>query len=53
MHDSLGPGARRAGCEETVALISRLVETVRALGCEPLPMRPSSGPAQTFREASA
>ena len=53
MHDGLGPGARRAGCEETVALIPRLVKTVRALGCEPLPMRPPTGPAHRPRKASA
>ena len=53
MHDGLGPGARRAGCEETVALIPRLVKTVRALGCEPLPMRPPTGLAQRPRKASA
>jgi peptidoglycan/xylan/chitin deacetylase (PgdA/CDA1 family) len=26
MHDGLGPGARREGCEETVALTGRLLE---------------------------
>ena len=52
MHDGLGPGARRAGCEETVALIPELVETVRARGCEPLPLT-APGPAKAPREASA
>jgi peptidoglycan-N-acetylglucosamine deacetylase len=35
MHDGLGPGARRSGCEETVALIGKLVKHARSLGCEP------------------
>jgi peptidoglycan-N-acetylglucosamine deacetylase len=35
MHDGLGPGARRSGCEETVALIGKVVEQARSLGCEP------------------
>jgi peptidoglycan/xylan/chitin deacetylase (PgdA/CDA1 family) len=38
MHDGLGPGARREGCEETVALVGPLVRRVRDLGCEPEPM---------------
>lgn len=38
MHDGIGPGARRAGCEETVALVGPLVEHARSLGCEPLPI---------------
>ena len=29
MHDGLGPGARRSGCQETVALVVRLLETMR------------------------
>ncbi|MBA3426804.1 MAG: polysaccharide deacetylase family protein [Rubrobacteraceae bacterium] len=36
MHDGLGPGARRSGCEETVALIGTLVASIRSLGCEPV-----------------
>lgn len=40
LHDGLGPGARRAGCEETVALIEPLVERIRALGCEPAQIKP-------------
>ncbi len=35
MHDALGPGALRSGCEETVALIGGLVERVREVGCQP------------------
>lgn len=38
MHDGLGPGARRSGCEETVALIDTLVYHIRLLGCEPATM---------------
>ena len=38
MHDGLGPGARRSGCGETVALIGPLVERIRSLGCEPAPV---------------
>ena len=34
-HDGLGPGARRSGCAETVALIAPLVAAGRALGLEP------------------
>jgi peptidoglycan/xylan/chitin deacetylase (PgdA/CDA1 family) len=41
MHDGLGPGARRTGCEETVALIAKIVEHVRSLGCEPYPINAS------------
>ena len=38
MHDGLGPGARRDGCEETVSLIQPLVGRIRELGCEPAPV---------------
>ena len=44
MHDGLGPGARRSGCEETVALIGELVKHARSLGCEPCPI--SASPAR-------
>lgn len=50
MHDGLGPGARRTGCEETVALIEPLVDRIRALGCELAPMKPA---LLTEHEASA
>ncbi len=40
MHDGIGPGARRSGCGETVALVSGLVEHIRFLGCEPGPLTP-------------
>lgn len=42
MHDGLGPGARRKNCAETVALIEPLVQRIRALGCEPVSMKPAS-----------
>jgi peptidoglycan/xylan/chitin deacetylase (PgdA/CDA1 family) len=38
MHDGLGPGARRPGCQETVALIGQVVAYARSLGCEPCPI---------------
>ncbi len=38
MHDALGPGARRGGCEETVALVEILVARLRSMGCEPAPL---------------
>jgi peptidoglycan/xylan/chitin deacetylase (PgdA/CDA1 family) len=38
MHDGLGPGAKRSGCEETVDLIGKVVEQARSFGCEPCPM---------------
>lgn len=38
MHDGLGPGARRTGCGETVALIPTLADHTRQLGCEPAPL---------------
>lgn len=34
MHDGIGPGARRSGCSETVALVGGLVKRIRSLGCE-------------------
>jgi peptidoglycan/xylan/chitin deacetylase (PgdA/CDA1 family) len=50
MHDGLGPGARRDGCEETVALIGNLVRRIRSLGYEPAPM---NGLPAFRRKASA
>ncbi len=35
MHDGIGPGARRSGCSETVALVGGLVKRIRSLRCEP------------------
>jgi peptidoglycan-N-acetylglucosamine deacetylase len=46
MHDGLGPGALRTGCEETLALVEPLVARLRAMGCEPAPLTPPDVPAQ-------
>lgn len=46
MHDGLGPGALRIGCEGTVALIEPLVAHLRSMGCEPTPLMPPDVPAQ-------
>jgi peptidoglycan-N-acetylglucosamine deacetylase len=43
MHDGLGPGARRTGCGETVALVEPLVARLRELGCEPTPLGAAVG----------
>lgn len=47
MHDGLGPGSKRSGCQNTVELIDPLVRRIRALDCEPAlladdDIRPSS-----------
>ncbi len=39
MHDALGPGARRCGCENTVALLPGLTAAARADGLALTPMR--------------
>lgn len=49
LHDGLGPGARRSGCEETVALIPALVESTRKRGLEPTTM---TEPADTARSTA-
>ncbi len=46
MHDGLGPGALRTGCEETVALVEPLVARLRSMGCEPAPLTLPDVPAQ-------
>jgi peptidoglycan-N-acetylglucosamine deacetylase len=46
MHDGPGPGALRAGCEETVALVEPLVARLRLMGCEPASLTPPDVPAQ-------
>jgi peptidoglycan-N-acetylglucosamine deacetylase len=46
MHDGLGPGALRTGCEETVAIVEPLVARLRLMGCQPAPLRPPDVPAQ-------
>ena len=38
MHDALGPGSTRSGCENTVALLDGLSEATRDLGLEPVPL---------------
>ncbi len=38
MHDSVGPGASRSGCGETVDLVAPLVDLVRFRGLEPVPV---------------
>lgn len=35
MHDGIGPGARREGCEQTVELIGKLARRIREIGCAP------------------
>jgi peptidoglycan/xylan/chitin deacetylase (PgdA/CDA1 family) len=44
MHDAVGPGSLRTGCEETVTLVGPLVERLRSIGCEPGPIASSLGP---------
>ena len=44
MHDGLGPGARRAGCAETVRLTVALLEAARGAGLRPAPL--SAPPAE-------
>jgi peptidoglycan/xylan/chitin deacetylase (PgdA/CDA1 family) len=43
LHDGVGPGARRSDCAQTVELIPRLVETLRARGLRPVPLSENSG----------
>jgi peptidoglycan/xylan/chitin deacetylase (PgdA/CDA1 family) len=38
MHDGVGPGARRAGCRETVELLPRLMQTLQARGLRAVPV---------------
>ena len=49
MHDGLGPGARRDGCEETVALVEVLVSRLREKGLEPSPVRAGSNSKESAR----
>ena len=53
MHDALGPGALRTGCEETVALVEPLIARLRSIDCEPAPLTlldvPARIPASTER----
>jgi len=43
LHDGVGPGARRAGCRQTVELIPRLVETLSARGLRAVPLSENVG----------
>jgi peptidoglycan/xylan/chitin deacetylase (PgdA/CDA1 family) len=54
MHDALGPGARRAGCQNTLALLPRLVALARAHGLALVPMghRAPSSPLATRQPAT-
>ncbi len=47
MHDALGPGSKRSGCENTVALLERLTAATRELGLtlEPLCEAEEQAPA--------
>jgi peptidoglycan-N-acetylglucosamine deacetylase len=47
MHDGLGPGARREGCDQTVELIAPLVAAARRAGLHVGAMRPARAPART------
>jgi peptidoglycan/xylan/chitin deacetylase (PgdA/CDA1 family) len=53
MHDGLGPGALRTGCEETVALVGKLVARLRSIGCEPVPLLLNATAAVVRREVGA
>ncbi|HWF24779.1 MAG TPA: polysaccharide deacetylase family protein [Solirubrobacteraceae bacterium] len=43
MHDGIGPGARRAGCRETVELIPRLLATLADRGLALVPLSENAG----------
>lgn len=43
MHDGLGPGSLRTGCEETVALVGELAARLRSMGCKLAPLVPGEG----------
>ena len=45
MHDALGPGARRRGCANTLALIEPLVRAARERALRPVPMSAMAGRA--------
>jgi peptidoglycan/xylan/chitin deacetylase (PgdA/CDA1 family) len=44
MHDALGPGATRSGCENTLALVPALTAAARADGLVLAPMEPIAPP---------
>jgi peptidoglycan/xylan/chitin deacetylase (PgdA/CDA1 family) len=43
MHDGLGPGALRSGCEETLRLTGRLLEAAAETGLRPAPVSECEG----------
>lgn len=51
MHDGLGPGSRRSGCQNTVALIDPLVRRIRSLGCEPALLTHNTRPSNRQKAA--
>ncbi len=51
LHDGVGPGALRASCAETAALVAPLVSAIRALGCEPGPLGALLPPTPTVAVA--
>ena len=51
MHDALGPGARRAGVEETVGLIAPLVALARGRGLRLDVLSRTDPPDATERDA--
>ncbi len=53
MHDALGPGARRDGCQNTVALLPALAASARARGLRPAPMGHAAQPAAATLGAAA
>lgn len=55
MHDALGPGALRTGCENTVELLDLLIVLARSMGLDvgPLSLRdPAAEPQATLRLAA-
>ena len=38
LHDGVGPGARRSGCDQTVELLPRLLETLAGRGLRAVPL---------------
>jgi hypothetical protein len=52
MHDGLGPGALRSGCQNTVELLAPLIAAARALGLAPTAAVPRIGDGGV-RSASA
>jgi peptidoglycan-N-acetylglucosamine deacetylase len=53
MHDALGPGTRRAGCENTIALLPGLATAARARGLALAPMRQHEAACRPTSEVSA